>query len=441
MDSKRSNTSATSHREFGFKVPPLIKRNTILLAGSQACVGTGNQMVPTLGAIIVVNLLGSATFAGVGTSILGISRTLAAYPAGKLTDTYGRRVGLLAGLTVIMAGAVVTGFSVVFSSFLLFLVGVLIFGLGVGAMQQLRLAAAEMYPPSLRGLGLGLVLTGSLVGALGGPLLIKAAQTASSSLAIDPTALAWIFVPAVILPSMLLVLLIRPDPLMIARNLQAYYPNYTPAAEPLSRGSGSRKGLTSFFGHYPKLVAFTAMSAAQGTMMMMMALTALVLSHHGHDLTSISLAVTIHVVGMFGLSLPLGRLADRVGRRRVMIAGLVLCGAGAMGVPLTPNYWGVTLGIFLVGLGWSCVNVASSALIVDTTSIEERGRTIGAFDTFSTASGILLPLIGGAIAQFLGLLYVGILGLALMVVPFILLLRLREYSLGKYEQEPATAAN
>jgi len=285
---------------------------------------------------------------------------------------------------------------------------------------------------------LGLVLTGSLVGALGGPLLIQAARAASGSLALDATALAWIFVPVAILPALMLVLLIRPDPLAIARDLQAYYPGYLPSAEPLDRGSGSRRGFMSFIGHYPKLTAFAAMFAVQGTMMMMMALTALALSHHGHDLTSISLAVTMHVVGMFGFSLPLGRLTDRVGRRKPMLAGLVLCGIGAMLVPVTPNYWVVALGIFLVGVGWSCVNVAASALMVDTSSTEERGRAIGAMDTFSTGSGTVLPLLGGVIAEFLGLTYVGVLGMALMVVPFILLLRLREYSPGKYGQDPAS---
>src|SRR5215204_7681861 len=78
-----------------FGIPPLIRRNTILLALTQAFVGMGNQTTPTLAPIIVVQMLGSAALSGLGTSILGISRLAIAYPVGYLTDRYGRKVGLL----------------------------------------------------------------------------------------------------------------------------------------------------------------------------------------------------------------------------------------------------------------------------------------------------------------------------------------------------------
>ena len=79
-------------------IPAVIKRNTLLLATAQAFVGVGNQMVPTLGAIMVTQLLGSPALAGLATSVLGGCRFLVAYPAGHVADTYGRRTGLLAGL-------------------------------------------------------------------------------------------------------------------------------------------------------------------------------------------------------------------------------------------------------------------------------------------------------------------------------------------------------
>ncbi|MBM3945928.1 MAG: MFS transporter, partial [SAR202 cluster bacterium] len=384
-------------------IPQLIRRNTMYLAASQALVGAGNQMVPTLGAIIVVKLLGNASFAGVGTSILGASRFLVAYPLGKVVDTYGRRVGIAAGLLIGVVGAVVTGLSVIFLSFPLFLLGMLVFGAGLSAAQQLRVAAADMYPPRLRGRGLGLVLTGSLAGALGGPLIIKSAQSLSLSVGVDATALAWILVPIFIFPGLFLILQVRPDPKAIAANLAQYYPGEKlppPAARTDGKPSG---GFFTYVRHYPKLSAFTSMFAVQGTMSMLMAMTPLVLSRHGHGLGIISLAVTMHVIGMFGFSLPLGRLSDRFGRRPVLLAGLLIGVAGGIIMPMTPSYFVITFGIFLVGLGWSCVNVASTALIADTTDACERGRAIGANDTFSAASGVTLPLVGGVVAEYIGL--------------------------------------
>src|SRR5690348_12121742 len=68
-------------------IPPLIRRNTIILALTQAIVGMGNQTT-SLVPIIVVQMLGSAALSGLGTSILGVSRLLIAFPVGYLTDRY-----------------------------------------------------------------------------------------------------------------------------------------------------------------------------------------------------------------------------------------------------------------------------------------------------------------------------------------------------------------
>ncbi len=414
--------------------PPLIKRNTILLAASQAFVGVGNQMVPTLGAIIVTRLLGSANLAGLATSTLGVSRFLISYPAGKVADVYGRRVAVVLGLLLGLVGAVGTGLSVLWSSFALFLTSILVFGAGVTAGYQLRVAAADMYPPNLRAQGLGYVLTGSLVGTLGAPVLITAAQVWSGPLGLDPIALAWILVPTVIVPGIGLVLAVRPDPKEIAAHLEHYYSGYTPLCEQRADGDAPT-GLLPFLRDRRKQVAFAASFAAQGTMSMIMAFTSLALEHHGHPIPAISVAVTIHVIGMFGFSLPLGRVADRVGRRAVMLLGLLLSALGAVLVPITSHYWIIVTGTFLVGVGWSAVTVAATAVIADTTAALERGRAIGTNDTVSAAAAVALPLIAGPAVESLGLPSLGILGVGLVVPPLILLLtRLKETTPGKYEE-------
>jgi MFS family permease len=126
-------------------VPALIKRNTLLLALAQAFVGMGTQLVPTLGGIMIERLLGSLALAGLATSLQYAARLLIAYPVGWVTDAYGRKAGLLLGLVLSLIGAVTVGVSMLWLSFPLFLLGMVVFGLGVGAGQQLRTAAADMY--------------------------------------------------------------------------------------------------------------------------------------------------------------------------------------------------------------------------------------------------------------------------------------------------------
>jgi MFS family permease len=408
--------------------PGIVKRNTLLLAASQAFVGVGNQMVPTLGAIIVARLLGSTHLAGMATSTLGVSRFLVSYPIGRVADMYGRKVAVVLGLLLGLAGAVGTGLSVLSGSFALFLASILVFGAGVSAGYQLRVAAADMYPPSQRAQGLGYVLTGSLVGALGGPVLITAAQAWSGALGLNPLAFTWILVPTVIVPGIGLVLAVHPDPKEIAANLERYYPGYIPLRSQRTDGTAPT-GVLTFFRDPRMQVAFAASFAAQGNMAMIMAFTSLTLDHHGHPLPAISVAVTIHVIGMFGFSLPLGWLADRMGRRAVILMGFLFLAGGAVLVPATSRYWIIVTGTFMVGVGWSAATVAATAVIADATRTFERGRAIGTNDTASAAAAIALPLLAGPAVELFGLSALGILGAGIMVPAFLLLLtRLKEKS-------------
>ena len=427
-----AGTPQATARAPGVTIPGLIKRNTLYLATAQAFVGAGFSLVPTLGAIMVVRLLGSASLAGVATSLLGVSRFIVSYPVGKITDIYGRKLGVMLGLIVGLLGAVLLAFSVLASSFLLFLIGILIFGMGMGAAQQLRVAAADMYPASRRGEGMAYVLTGSVVGVFGGPIIIGGAEALSPSFGIPAMGLAWSMVPLFIIPALFLVLRVHPDPREIASNLERYYPGHRPerSAEP---GDDGNVTMLTFLRHYPKLTAFVATFGVQGNMSMMMAMTSLVLSYSGYSLSAISFSVAIHAIGMFAFSLPLGKLSDRIGRRPVMLIGVAIASAGAVLTPITTLYWAITAGTFLVGLGWSFVFISASALIADTSRAHERGRAIGTNDTFTSASSIAMPLVGGVVVEFLGLPAVGIVGLSMMVVPTLLLLRLRETSPGRYK--------
>ncbi|MBI4339119.1 MAG: MFS transporter [Chloroflexi bacterium] len=414
------------------RIPPLIRRNTIYFALTQALQGAQGQVAVTLGALMVTRLLGSAGLAGVGGSILSLSRFLVAYPTGKLTDSYGRRVGMIMGLVLCIIGGGLLGASLPFSSFPLFLAGMTFLGLGWGAGMQLRVAAVDMYPPSRRAEGLGFVLTGSVAGAFIAPVIISVAQALGARTGGDPIALSWFLMPVVLLPAIVLTLMVRPDPKTIAANLKEYWPSYEPPARRETIGREVRSGLSAYLRDRPKQVAYAAYAAAQGTMSMMMVMTPLVMSHHGQPLSAISLTVSLHVVGMFALSIYLGRLADRIGRKPLLWVGLATQAAGALLVPVTSLFWVMTLGLVLVGVGWSAVNVASTTVIADTTEPEERGRAVGANDALAGALGILTPLAGGMIVEWSGLMAVGVAGAVVAVAPLMLMARLREVRPGQY---------
>lgn len=425
-------------------IPRLIKRNTLLLTAAEAFVGTGQQIVPTLTAIIVVQFLHAATLGGIGSSILAASRLVIGYPAGQLADARGRKLVLLLGLVVSLAGTLGIGLAVLVHSFGLFLVGMVLFGIGTGASQnQRRLAAADMYPAQRRGEGLGYVLMGALVGALGGPLLVSSGVVLSRHWGLSELAVPWLLVPVVVLPSIVLVLLIHPEPKEIALHLQRYWPtaDSTDGTTWTVAGGAAYAPVTlgSYFRRPPLLIGIMGLAGAASTMAMLMALTPMAMAARGIALPVISLSVAIHVAGMFGFSVPLGRLADRFGRRGVLGVGLLLEGLGAVLVPASMNQWVMTGGLFLVGLGWSGANVATAALVGDATRPEERGRAMGVQSSVSAAGSIAAPLLGGLAVQLWGTWALAVIGVALLVGPAVLLLRPTETG-PRQEQRESSAA-
>ncbi len=403
-----------------FSVPPLIKRNTVLFALSQSFTGAGMSMAYGIGPLMVIALTGSASLAGLSVGLIGLSRFLVSYPVGKITDAYGRKPGILLGLALALAGTIVLGFSMNLQSITALAAGMLVFGMGMNAAQQLRVAATDMYPPSLRAQALGYVALGSLVGLMITPILVSTSDHLASRLGQDALGLPWLLLPVLIVLGMLLVAFVRPDPKEIGMNLASYYPGLTvPARSP----SGDRAAFSvlGLLRHAPTRLAIVSNCAAQGNMAIVMVLTSLVLAHHGHSLTAIAFSHMFHSMGMFAFTIPLGRLADRHGREPVMIPGVATTLVGACLVTFMETFWSVTLGTFLVGIGWAAANVAATALIADQSTTVHRGRAIGVADSFAGAIAVLAAVVTGPLIEWSGLPAAGITAVLVAVVPLLML--------------------
>jgi MFS family permease len=152
-----------------------------------------------------------------------------------------------------------------------------------------------------------------------------------------------------------------------------------------------------------------------------MVLTSLVLAHHGHSLTEIASSHAFHAVGMFAFTIPLGRLADRVGRNTVMFPGVATTLVGAGLVTFTPGFWSITFGTFLVGVGWAAANVAATALIADHAETAERGRAIGVNDSCAGATAVLAAAVTGPLIEWSGLPAAGVTAVLIAMVPLLML--------------------
>jgi len=407
-------------------IPPLIKRNTILIAASQVCTGMGMGLLPTLGALMVFQMLGSMALAGTAAVIQGVARFGVAYAAGAIADRYGRKPAMMVGLIVAGIGAVVVGTSVAISSFPLLVVGLFIFAMATGGSMQMRVAATDMYPPSRRAEGLGYILTGSVFGSIAKAGLITFASMVAVHLNVDPFALAWWLVPVVLLPALFMVSRIHPDPKDIGLNLQDYYPGTDVSPRRLNTAVQLGSGFRNYLRDFTKLTVFVSHFGVQGNMSMIMVVTALTLSHHGHDLPAIAFSSMLHSLGMHAFSIPQGWVTDRIGRRPVILAGLLFAALGTVLIASTGDYWIITLGFFLVGFGWCGVHVAGTVLLADVSEPHERARVIGSNDTFSGAANLLLALAAGPVMAFMGTNVIALISIGLMVAPFLMVLKMKE---------------
>jgi MFS family permease len=139
------------------------------------------------------------------------------------------------------------------------------------------------------------------------------------------------------------------------------------------------------------------------------------LDHAGHSATLIGLTLSAHVVGMFFFSPWIGVLADRWGRRPVLLASALLLVGGTSMVALLPLGVLFSFALFVIGVGWSFAFIGATAVIADAVPPLRRGRATGLVDFASASSGALGALGGGWALSSGGLGAVGIIGASLAV--------------------------
>jgi MFS family permease len=397
----------------------------------QALIATGFQLIPSLGGLIMLRFTDALAFVGLTLSIGRITSPVMAYPAGRLADSRGRKPVLYLGLLLGSVGSIMIFFSVAVSSFWIFLGGLVVYGLGLGALGQITVAAIDMYPSAQRGEGVSYVLSGNALGSLGSPMLVWATTSYATTHGLDALGLPWLVPPVLLVLCGAMVYFIRPDPLVIAKDKGQFYSGLEIKKK---AGSGEDKmSVSLLLRKFPVVGAIINGTLALGVMMMMMALSSVILRQNDYSLTMISVAIALHVIGMFGFSAIFGRLADRRGRKLMFYIGSVVLAFSGFVTPLTSEYWAITGGLFLVGVGWSAVNVGSTAMMGDSVPPTSMGQIMGINQLVGGVLALFIPTLGGTIAQSYGFPAVGVTSLVLSLPILLVAFKINENSPGVYE--------
>ncbi|MEU5550940.1 MFS transporter [Micromonospora sp. NPDC047793] len=445
-------------------VASLQRRTLRLLCGTQVLGGIGVTIGFAVGALLVAELAGTAA-AGLAQSAAVVGGALLAVPITRIITGHGRRpglavaycVGALGGTLIVVAAA--TGWIP-----LLFL-GMLLFGGGSAANLQARYAAVDLAAPAHRARHLSLVVWATTVGAVAAPNFAALADRVTGGWGLPALSGPFAFsAVAFVLAAGVLLVRLRPDPLLTARRLAAAVPDgpggdvavsagerSTPApppsgdpvtAEPVPvpsarRGAGMRAAWSVVRARPAARLGVAAVAVGHLVMVAVMAMTPVHLREfHPVDevLPVVGLVLSLHIAGMYALAPVVGWLADRLGRRAVILGGvgtlLAACAVAGTAGHHTPR---LVVGLVLLGLGWSATMVAGSTLLSESVPDAVRPSAQGLSDLLMGLAGALAGAISGFVVQVSG--YPVLTLLAAVAVAPLLALALRPVPVGAPDEE------
>jgi len=140
-------------------------------------------------------------------------------------------------------------------------------------------------------------------------------------------------------------------------------------------------------------------------------------------LTVLTWVVLAYVLALTGLLLAFGRLADRVGRRRVYAIGLVVFVVGSILCALSPGVAWLVAARAFQGVGAAMMSANSTALLVAAFPEKERGRALGAFGAAVGVGLALGPPLGGWIVAALSWRWIFLVNVPIGAVALLLLFR------------------
>ncbi|HEU0235778.1 MAG TPA: MFS transporter [Candidatus Limnocylindrales bacterium] len=398
--------------------PDALRRRTVrTLVAGVALGSTGHIAAVTVATIAARDLSDTAALAGLPGASVVLGAAIGASALAWLMARRGRRAGLSAGYAIGVAGAFLAAAAVVGRSMPLLLLGTLLIGFGNASNQQSRYAAADLYPSSRRASAIGIVVWGATIGAVVGPNLVEVAGEFARSIGL-PTLAGPYLVPVVFvgLAAVLSFALLRPDPFEL-RDASSIAGAEAAAAAPLA----------DVLRRPAVVAAIVALIAGQFVMVLIMTMTPLHMTEHGHGLGSVGLVISAHTFGMFALSPLSGRLTDRFGCPSVIYAGTAILAASALLSAVAPpdDERVLLVALFLLGWGWNLGFVAGSAMLTGAVSLTERTRVQGLSDSLIWTTAAVASLGSGVLLAAAGYASLGIIGAALVAVPVWVLVRRR----------------
>ncbi|HET9895348.1 MAG TPA: MFS transporter [Streptosporangiaceae bacterium] len=312
----------------------------------------------------------SAAAAASVISAFAFVRILGALPGGRLVDRFGQRLMIAIGCAVVGVSSILAGFS---GSFVQLIVlrgvgglGSVLFGIGA---QTLLLSSVG---PDQRGRASGLYTGGFLLGGISGPAIggLIAAWSLRAPFFIYGVMLA--------IPAAIAFTALRDRP-----RQEEDGPVAEAGGPPAGPASGQVAGQHAGLARTLRNRAYQAAAGANladgfavlGVRSAIVPLFVKEVLHRSPTVTGIGFGVV--AVLNAAMLLPAGRVADKAGRRPVVVTGCLVSAASMVVLAFVPGLRGFMIAMVTLGLGSGMLDVAPSAMVGDLLGNVRGGRGQG----------------------------------------------------------------
>jgi MFS family permease len=117
-----------------------------------------------------------------------------------------------------------------------------------------------------------------------------------------------------------------------------------------------------------------------------------------------SAIISIYAMVWGGSQLITGALSDKIGRKKLIVNGMFICGLGVLSIAYTDNVWLWSIEAATVGFGMAMLYPTLGAAVADFSPTEQRGSLLGVYRFWRDFGYAVSALTMGLIAQWTQLL-------------------------------------
>ena len=288
-------------------------------------------------------------------SVVGIA--IFAIFAAKLMSIIGRRLGFILASIGSSLASLISAYSIIIESFILYNLGCFLIGAGVAFSHQYRFAAVETVDKDLAPKAISIILLAGIGSAFIGPNLANISKDLISE---HLYAGSYIALGALTLTSTIFLL---------------FYKDGHKKTDVIKVNSRSYFELIS----QPRFLQ-ALISSAFAYAVMSFLMTATPISMHVMEKISITktgYVIQLHIAAMFLPSLITGNLIKKFGHSRIMYAGVLLFSITILTSLFEQSFLNYLTALVFLGLGWNFLFISGTSLLVLSYREEEKFKAQG----------------------------------------------------------------